>query len=120
MTPLKLQKMLYYAQGCYGAMYGTRLFDDEIEHWAHGPVVRSIYNKYASCGSNGIDEHQDIDIDASDNGFLDMVYKTFGQYSAWRLRDMTHEEKPWLDTKMNEIMPFESIVDYFNRVYVEQ
>jgi uncharacterized phage-associated protein len=28
---------------------------------------------------------------------LDEVYKVYGQYSAWKLRNLTHEEPPWLD-----------------------
>ena len=36
---LKLQKLLYYAQGHYLARTGVPLFDDVIQAWAHGPVV---------------------------------------------------------------------------------
>ena len=31
---LKMQKMLYYAQGWHFAHFNTPLFDDEIEAWA--------------------------------------------------------------------------------------
>ena len=36
---LKLQKLLYYAQGTFLAVTGFPLFDDAIEAWTHGPVV---------------------------------------------------------------------------------
>jgi uncharacterized phage-associated protein len=44
LTHLKLQKLLYFAQGLHLAYSGSPLFDDPIEAWRHGPVVRSIYN----------------------------------------------------------------------------
>jgi uncharacterized phage-associated protein len=37
---LKLQKLLYYAQGFYLAIYGKALFEEDIVAWEHGPVVR--------------------------------------------------------------------------------
>lgn len=44
-THLKLQKLLYFAQGCYSAMEGKPLFKEKIYAWAHGPVVSAIYPK---------------------------------------------------------------------------
>lgn len=43
---LKLQKLLYYAQGCYLALKNEPLFNEQIVNWAHGPVVEEIYHKY--------------------------------------------------------------------------
>lgn len=51
---LKLQKLLYYAQGCYLAMYDAPLFKEDIVAWAHGPVVREVYDEYKAYGSGGI------------------------------------------------------------------
>ena len=38
-THLKLQKLLYYAQGVCLAITGNTLFNEEIQAWQHGPVV---------------------------------------------------------------------------------
>ena len=43
---LKLQKLLYYAQGVTLALTGKPLFSDPIEAWQHGPVVPSVYRLY--------------------------------------------------------------------------
>lgn len=43
---MKLQKLLYYAQGFALALLDKPLFDEDFEAWAHGPVLRCIYNKY--------------------------------------------------------------------------
>jgi uncharacterized phage-associated protein len=38
MTNLKLNKLLYYAQGASLARTGNTLFNDSIEAWPYGPV----------------------------------------------------------------------------------
>lgn len=43
---LKLQKLLYYAQGTFLAITNSPLFGDAIEAWMHGPVVPSVYHAY--------------------------------------------------------------------------
>ena len=50
LTNLKLQKLVYYAQAWYLAIYEKPLFDDEIEAWIHGPAVPSIYKMYKKFG----------------------------------------------------------------------
>lgn len=47
------------------------------------------------------------------------VYDEFGQYTAWRLRNMTHQEAPWLKTEQNDVISKELIRDYFLENYVE-
>ncbi len=97
---LKLQKLLYYAQGFHLAIFGDPLFDAPIEAWRHGPAVRSVYTRYADYGGQALPKPDDFDIatlDENTRDFLDEVYEVYGQYSAWRLREMTHEEPPWSD-----------------------
>ena len=50
--PLKLQKLLYLAQGYSYAFYDRPLFKEEIEGWVHGPVVRNVYNMFSSYQYN--------------------------------------------------------------------
>ena len=98
LSNLKLQKLLYYSQGAHLALHGEPLFDDAIKAWQHGPVVPSVWHDYKGYGSSEITE--DIDEDFSDfpaevQETLAEVYDVFGQFSAWKLRNMTHEETPW-------------------------
>ncbi len=119
---LKLQKLLYYAQGCTLALTGEPLFDDEILAWEHGPVVPEIYHKYKKNGSNGIPYDSNFDyrsLDPRTAAILEEVYQEFGQYSAWKLRNMTHQETPWKKTKKNDVISNELIKDYFIHNYVE-
>ena len=120
-TNLKLQKLLYYAQGYHLALFDDALFQEEIVAWTHGPVCPEIYHKFKEYGSDSIphDNHDDIE-DFSKNftseqlDFLDEVYNVFGQFSAWKLRDMTHEESPWINNKAcNGIISIDEMSDYF-------
>lgn len=99
LSNLKLQKLCYYAQGFHLALFGKSLFDDRIEAWQHGPVVPELYHAYKTNGSGAIPMPQGFDIIAIDEqvrGLLDEVYNTYGQFSAWKLRNMTHDEAPWV------------------------
>lgn len=97
---LKLQKLCYYAQGFYLAMHDEPLFPEAIEPWMHGPVVPELYHQYKDFGGSGITPPKGVDLEAYPEAirdFLDEVYNVYGQYSAWKLRNMTHEEAPWVD-----------------------
>lgn len=118
---LKLQKLLYYAQGCFLAVTDTPLFSDPIIAWQHGPVVECVYHQYKSCGSNGIVFDEDFDgsiFTSNENDLLSEVYSVFGQYSAWKLRDMTHSEKPWQSTAINHEISQEVIKEFFKEEYL--
>lgn len=121
LTNLKLQKLLYYAQGSSLALRDEPLFNEDIVHWQHGPVVREVYWEYAENRGNPIrfDEDFTDEIDEDTDALLRSVYETFGCYSAWGLRNMTHRETPWLETEMNEIISQDSIRKYFLENYVE-
>lgn len=119
---LKLQKLLYYAQGCFLAVTNAPLFDDAIVAWQHGPVVESVYHQYKDFGANGIDFTEDFDFSQftdEENDLLQEVYNMFGQYSAWKLRNMTHEETPWKETPRNKEINLETMKNFFKQEYLE-
>ncbi|MCS3839524.1 putative phage-associated protein [Pseudomonas sp. JAI111] len=95
---LKLQKLVYYAQGFHLAVFDRPLFDEQIEAWTHGPVVPSVYHHYKQHGSGSIPFPTDFDANVFSVQQMDLlneVQQIYGQYSAWRLRELTHEEAPW-------------------------
>jgi len=119
---LKLQKLLYYAQGIFLAINDEPLFEDPIVAWAHGPVVEAVYHEYKMYGSSGIDFDEDFDFGSfknEDNSLLVEVYKNFAQYSAWKLRCMSHEERPWKETGQNCEIPRSLIKEFFQEEYIE-
>ncbi len=117
---LKLQKLLYYAQGCFLAIKDEPLFKDDIVAWMHGPVIESVYHEYKQNGASGIEFDEDFDFTQfcdEENDLLNEVYDVFGQYSAWKLRNMTHEEMPWQTTEPNGVISCEKIKEYFKQEY---
>ena len=97
---LKLQKLVYYAQGFSLALHDEPLFAESIEAWMHGPVVRELYLEYKTCGAAAIPAPADFDpniFSKKELQLLSDVYSVYGQYSAWKLRELTHSEAPWKD-----------------------
>ena len=122
LTPLKLQKLCYYAQGIYLAMHdGELLFDEKIQAWMHGPVSPDLYRCFS--GSEPIiglikPNKYKCDLLPDDvKNLLDDVYEQFGQFSAWALRNMTHKEAPWKDNwrkdKTHIVIPTDDMKKYF-------
>ena len=53
-TPLALQKMLYYTQGFYMAFYKKEFWESDCEAWIHGPVYREVYEQFKEYKYNVI------------------------------------------------------------------
>jgi uncharacterized phage-associated protein len=122
LSNLKLQKLLYYAQGHHLAQRGAPLFTEQIQAWSHGPVVPPVYREFKTSGSSSIELRRTdpftwSDVDPVTTDFLSRVWNTYGGYSAGRLRSMTHEERPWMahwrpDERCTQI-PVDEIQEYF-------
>lgn len=118
---LKLQKLLYYAQGFHLALYDEPLFSEPIEAWTYGPVVPEIFHEYKSFGSDAIPIPENIDFSKFDEQtveLLDEVYSVYGQFSAWKLRNMTYNEEPWKDAQVGDIITCKSLKNYFKNQLV--
>lgn len=117
---LKLQKLVYYAQGFSLALLKRPLFEEQIEAWMHGPVVPAIYRKYKKHGNQALPIPARLDLDKfsdDEKDLLDEVHGVFGQFSAWKLRNMTHEEAPWKDNYIEgvgyQVIPHDELKVYF-------
>ena len=116
MSHLKLQKLVYYAQGFHLAVFDAPLFPEKIKAWTHGPVVPELYNEYKRYGNMPIPAISDIDLSQYTEevkGLLDEIYDVYGQYSAWKLANLTHEEPPYTQTLPNQEIRLDLMRDYF-------
>lgn len=114
-TMLKLQKLLYYAQGYALAMLRRPLFGERINAWEHGPVVPQVRMAYKDF-TGVLPRPDDLDLLAVDpevRAILDRVYAEFGQYAAWALRNMTHDELPWAETPQSDEIDRQVMADFF-------
>jgi uncharacterized phage-associated protein len=118
-TNLKLQKLLYYAQGFHVAMHdGEPLFSESVLAWPHGPAVKQVHIQY-NCKWYPIELKSPVYADEyapEVRELLHAVYATYGQFSATKLENMTHAEPPWLETPANRAISLELLRDYFSRL----
>ena len=101
-TPLALQKALYYIQGFHFAFYRTFLFPEDCQAWTHGPVYRDIYFRYRDYRFDPIEKTTTFDtsvFSASEKAICDSVINNICCYSGKILERFTHNEAPWLTTR---------------------
>jgi uncharacterized phage-associated protein len=97
LSNLKLQKLLYYAQGWHLALFqGRRLFNAKFQAWIHGPVLPQIWHKYKDFGYKPIIQNvEKPDFPEDTEKFLREIAKVFFPLDAYQLELATHRELPW-------------------------
>ncbi len=123
LSNMKLNKLLYFAQGYSLRDNNKPLFNDAVEAWKHGPVINSVYYEYADSG-NHIYDYDSTRINNLNDEDKELLYKialNYGKYTASYLRNMTHRPNtPWdqifdENTKHKEI-PLSLIKSYFDKL----
>ena len=113
---LKLQKLLYYTQGIHLALFNDPIFDEDIIAWTYGPVVREVYREYKKYGNGAVPQpDNDFEHDLTDdqiNMIID-IFNVYGQFSALKLMQLTHEEPPWKNTPINGVITHDLMRSYF-------
>jgi uncharacterized phage-associated protein len=142
---MKLQKLLFYSQAWYLAMFGRPLFEEDFEAWPWGPVVRDIYSQTRNYGRapvtgkmqkitfpqvsrsilEGRFEEPEV-VDEELKKFLDAIWEVHKNYTGVQLSNATHAQgEPWsvmnetfgsLDSKPT--MPNDLIAEIFKRKLV--
>lgn len=130
-TPLALQKLLYFMQGMYLALYDIPLFDEDCYAWVHGPVYDNVYNLFKEFKYNPIDDNRFIivknrfvELSKQEKEVILLVLDSFGNYSGKILENITHKEVPWIDSRKgysplepsNSIITKEQIKSYFKGI----
>lgn len=110
-SPLKMQKLIYYAYSWTLVKNKKKLFGEKIEAWPSGPVVPSLYRELKGYGSAPIDENylgvkNEAELGTLFSKFpkdvrttLDKVYEDYMTKTAFELVTLTHSEKPWAETR---------------------
>ena len=124
-TNLRLQKLLYYAWGTYWNIYKKHLFNDPIEAWDYGPVVRDVYIEYCESKKDELTLNSetialtDKKISKSIKEFLQAFFGKYKDISTYALIKGSHEEAPWKETyKVGEknIISQEKMEKFFNTI----
>ena len=127
-TPLMLQKLLYFIQGIYSALHGKPIFVEDCRAWIHGPVYPEVYDLFRDFKYNPIDDARFALLEGTEDaltddekGVIDLVVNTFGIYGGKVLEKITHNEGPWMETRKgygdsipsSEILQKERIMKYY-------
>ena len=104
MTTMKLQKLVYFCQAWSLVWDEDPLFNETIEAWANGPVVRKLYDVHK--GGFKIDRlpvgNPSVLTD-NQKETIDCVLGTFGSKTAQWLSDLSHIDEAW--QKVREGLP---------------
>lgn len=128
-SPLKLQKLCFYAFGWYSYQTGSALFSDRFYAMELGPVVSELLSAHAGRRRLSLRELQPqfevrettpTPLDSYTSAVVDAVWDHYGTFDAGQLVDMTHEEQVWVDawdarpehSKRGD-MPQQDIIEYF-------
>ncbi|MBE5935900.1 MAG: DUF4065 domain-containing protein [Lachnospiraceae bacterium] len=102
LTPLALQKILYFIQGLHMILYKKTLFIEEPQAWSHGPVYTNVYDVFKEFKYNPIEDKKFIIFKGKSDGLsldekhvIEIVVNTFGKYSGKTLEVITNKEEPW-------------------------
>ena len=100
--PLRLQKLLYYCQGWSLALLGRKLFDEPLQAWVEGPVVRSVYDRFSGTRSpispEAIEE-PDVSLSMTEAALVEMVWKEYSRFTPKELVARTHNEPAWSEAR---------------------
>ena len=98
-TPMQAQKLTYF---CHAWMLGLGhgpLFQDAVESWQYGPVIRSVYHALKHHGSSAISDPllpQQDDFSPVEDGIIKAIWRLYGGIDGIQLSRMTHAEgSPW-------------------------
>jgi uncharacterized phage-associated protein len=117
-TPMKIQKLVYYAQGWHLAIFGRPLIHEQIEAWQYGPVIESLFHEFKSYGRDCIkskatsckfpdgvlveytpslsEDDNSVEDPSETSQFLDEVWNAYGKFTGIQLSNMTHAKGgPW-------------------------
>lgn len=130
-TPLALQKLLYFIQGIYMVTFGEPLYREDCMAWVHGPVYEEVYNLFKDFKYNPIEDNRFAifkerfeELSDQEKKVIDLVINSFGKYSGKVLEKITHDETPWKNARSDyeplqpsrEIISKSEIMKYFSQI----
>ena len=121
LTPMKLQKLLFFAQSWHLKSTNMPLFDGNFERWQYGPVLPEIYHEFKKfgyrsiheLGSNMWNEFHKIDTyDYQVTEFLKQIVDAYGNYTGTELSWMTHQpETAWSNGQLGTIINSQDMIN---------
>ncbi len=113
-TPLKLQKLMFYAYGAALVEGAMPLGSIPFLAWKHGPVSCEVFEALRGFGSSLVP----VDPNAAPlDGLTRDAVRVYGSLSAWQLREESHLEAPWVGTTQSWEIDQSQIFQHFAQKY---
>lgn len=99
LSPMKLQKLIYFLYRDYLQETGEKLFSEPFEAWQYGPVLASVYDEFKGFGARTItrfarDSLGDVYTAKESGKFgkcLEHIWAEYSSFTGWDLSVMTHQ-----------------------------
>ena len=125
MSTMKLQKLVYYSQAWSLVFDSRKLFEDDIEAWANGPVVRALFDKHRgqyTIGRELLAYGSSDNLDQDAKATIDRVVEAYGHLDANQLIALTHRELPWREARegvadfarSNNVISTDTMQEYYS------
>ena len=110
-TPMKLQKLLYY---CYvwSLVADKKAFNANFEAWDYGPVEPEVYHHFKHFGRNPIPNVKEVKVEVSKE--MNFILDSYANFSALELSKTTHLETPWKkNVAQGARIEDQELIDYY-------
>lgn len=124
MDPIKLQKLLYFAQAWSMVWDDTPLFPEDFQAWGTGPVcmpLRERFEGHSSLSASDISFGDSSKLSDTQKRSIDLVLDHYGSEGITELIWDTQQGKPWRSVYRRiappdetcDIIPKDSIAIYY-------
>jgi uncharacterized phage-associated protein len=96
-TNLKLQRLLYFAQGWHLGLHGKPLFPEQLQAWPSGPVQPDVYARFSTFGAGPIVPFRTSwEPTKAISKHIQELLEVYGGFSSFDLQRIACAEAPWL------------------------
>ena len=126
LTPLHIQKLVYFAHARFLVFHKRPLVYQDFRAWQYGPVVRDVYDALKSYRARAVTESisssEEEQEPLQDHGTIDWSFRSFGHLDPFLVVSMTHEPKgPWERArKSGRAISNDSIREYYAEAWIAE
>ncbi len=104
LTPMQVQKLVYFAHARMLALHGTALVRQEFQAWPHGPAVPALYDSLRHYrGGRVLEVISMVEqkcLSTRERDIVDWAFDRYSPLSAWVLSELSHAPGgPWARSK---------------------
>ena len=100
LTPLQINKIVYFCHGWMLGIYSESLYWQYVEAWRLGPVVPDVYHSLKHFGGQPVSilvhAPETEQFNPNELAVMNRIYNHYSQFDGMQLSTMTHEPgTPW-------------------------